>query len=180
MAGVDRLVESAVTLPVGQISLTEGRFLGSLVSALPGPGPIVEIGTLFGWSTRIMTLFKEPGRELLTVDSFAWNPLGLSADDHFRATSRILADAVQGQNVRLIRQDKREFYATYAGLPPALVFLDAIHTYEETQADIAWARKVNAAVVCLHDYGPGFPGVVRAVDEAGGARTVVGSLAVLV
>lgn len=179
VVGVDRLLETAITLPVGQISLTESRFLGSLVGALSGPGPVIEIGTLFGWSTRVIALFKDRDRELITVDSFAWNPLGLSPDDHFRCTSRILDDAVRDQNVRLVRQDKGRFYASFAGPPPALVFLDAIHTYEETRADIDWARKVNAGVICLHDYRSEFPGVMRAVDAAGGPRAVIESLAVL-
>lgn len=179
VARTDDWVSAALTLPVGQISLGEARALGSLVSGLGEPGPIVEIGTLFGWSTRVMVLFKEPERELLTVDSYVWNPLSLPAQRHERATGEALDEAVQRYGVRRINQDKAAFYGSYAGPAPALVFLDAIHSYEETRKDIEWARRVQARTICLHDYSPKHPGVVQAVDEAGGPRQLFESLAVL-
>jgi hypothetical protein len=179
VARTDDWVSKALTLPVGQISLGEARALGGLVAGLKQPGPIVEIGTLFGWSTRVMVLFKEPERELLTVDSYVWNPLSLPSQRHERATGEALDEAVQRYNVRLINRDKAAFYASYAGPPPAFVFLDAIHSYEETRKDIDWARRVQAKTICLHDYSPKHPGVMRAVDEAGGPRQQFESLAVL-
>ena len=178
-AGVDGWVEQALVLPVGQVTLTEARFLGDLVRSLSEPGPIIEIGTLFGWSTKVMALYKDSGRELISVDGYCWNPLGLSSENHCDVTARILSEAVRDHNVRLVRADKAAFYASYAGPPAALVFLDADHSYEQTAADIAWARRADAGVVCLHDYRPEFPGVVRAVDEAGGPRNLVDSLVVL-
>jgi predicted O-methyltransferase YrrM len=177
--GLDRMAVAALTLPVGQIRLDESRFLGELVSSLRGPGPIVEVGTLFGWSTRVMTLFKERDRELITVDNYGWNPLGLPPERHRSSTSESLAEAVRSHNVRIVARDKASFYETYAGPPPALVFLDAVHSYEQTKADIDWARRVDAGVICLHDYSPEHPGVVQAVDEAGGPARLVQSLAVL-
>ena len=177
--GVDLWIERALVIPVGQVTLTEARFLGELVRSLHGDGPIIEIGTLFGWSTRVLVLQKETERELISVDAYCWNPLGLSSEDHFRATARILEEAVEDHNVRLVRGDKAVFYETYAGPAPRIVFLDADHSYEQTAADIAWARRAAAGVICLHDYGPEFPGLVRAVDEAGGPRDRVGSLVVL-
>src|SRR5688572_5138150 len=84
--GVDIWIERALAIPVGQVSLTEARFLGELVRSLRATGPIVEIGTLFGWTARIITLNKDPGRELITVDGYFWNPLGLAPDDHSRVT----------------------------------------------------------------------------------------------
>jgi predicted O-methyltransferase YrrM len=177
--GVNGWVEQALVLPVGQVTLTEARFLGDLVRSLSGTGPIIEIGTLFGWSTRVMALCKDPGRELISVDGYCWNPLGLSSEGHYQVTARILAEAVRDHNVRLVRADKATFYESYAGPPAALVFLDADHSYEQTAVDIAWARSVGTGVVCLHDYRSDCPGVVRAVDEAGGPRNRVGSLVVL-
>lgn len=179
VAGTDEWICSALTLPVGQISLGEARALGGLVAGLTGPGPIVEVGTLFGWSTRVMVLFKEPERELITVDSYVWNPLSLPAERHARATHSALQEAVDHHRVRLVTQDKAVFYERYNGPPPALVFLDAIHSYEETRKDIEWARRVHAKTICLHDYSSKHPGVVQAVDEAGGPRHLFESLAVL-
>ena len=177
--GLERRIEAAVTLPVGQISLTESRFLGELARDLASPGPIIEIGTLFGWSTRVMALFKTHERKLITVDAYVWNPLGLPPDVHHRSTSTILTDAVCNHNVQIIRQDKDVFYAEYSGPPPALVFLDADHSYEATKADIKWARKAGATIIAIHDYASHSPAVVQAVDDAGGAARVVETIAVL-
>jgi hypothetical protein len=59
------------------ITLEEAQLLGDLVRRAEGEGPIVEIGTLFGYSTLVMCVAKGPFRKLLTVDSFVWNPVGL-------------------------------------------------------------------------------------------------------
>jgi len=40
----------ALMIQMGQIKIKEARFLGNLVSNLKSDGPIIEIGTLFGWS----------------------------------------------------------------------------------------------------------------------------------
>lgn len=179
VTGTDDWIYAALTLPVGQISLGEARALGGLVAGLTEPGPIVEVGTLFGWSTRVMVLFKEPERALITVDSYVWNPLSLPAERHAGATRVALQEAVDHHGVRLVTQDKATFYESYGGPSPALVFLDAIHSYEETRKDIEWAKRVRAKTICLHDYSSEHPGVVQAVDEAGGPRHLCESLAVL-
>jgi predicted O-methyltransferase YrrM len=173
------LAAAALTLPVGQITLDESRFLAELVAGLQRTGPIIEIGTLFGFSTRVMALVKSPERELITVDSYVWNPLELPPELHRRCTADGLSDAVRRHNVRIVCQDKARFYAEYGGPPPALVFLDAIHTYDETRKDIAWARQAGAGLICAHDYAPQHPGVVRAVDEYGGPDRLVQTLALL-
>lgn len=179
MTGIDRHLAAAASMSGGQISLAESRFLGELVSNLSSPGPIVEIGTLFAWSTRIISLFKSASRELITVDNYSWNPLNLSPDLHYKTTYQILAEAIRNHNVKLVRQDKSSFYKCWNGKAPSLVFLDAIHTYQETSADIAWAKTVGAHVICLHDYSPVFPGVIQAVNESGGVQRQVESLVVL-
>lgn len=176
----DLLIQKAITLPGGQISLAEARFLLQLVRNLESHGPIIEVGTLFGWSARLMACHKSDARELITVDNYSWNPLHLSSDMHFRVTQQVLAEAVDTFHVRQLRVDKDDFYRTYKGEAPALVFLDAIHTYEATKADILWAKHIEAGVVCGHDYREAeCPGVVKAVDEFGGPRELVQSLWVL-
>jgi len=48
-----------------------------------------------------------------------------------------------------------------------LVFIDACHEYEFVRADSETALKLikSDGVILWHDYEPGWPGVVRAVDE---------------
>jgi hypothetical protein len=64
-------------------------------------------------------------------------------------------------------------------MPPALVFIDGDRADETVAADIRGARKIGARVICGHDYdGDRFSGIVRAVDEGGGAVRRVGTLKV--
>jgi hypothetical protein len=72
--------------------------------------------------------------------------------------------------------DKNDFYAAYEGPPPAMVFLDAWHDYDQTKIDIEWARRAGAKIISGHDYCEEFPGVKQAVDEFGGPRELAASV----
>jgi hypothetical protein len=161
----------------GSISLEEAIFLGELTREARGDAPIVEIGALFGFSTKVILLNRAPKQPVLAVDLFSWNPSKLSPEQHYTVTTEGLrAFAGENSGLEVIRADKNEFYRTYKGPAPALVFLDAVHSYEETRKDIEWAKASGARIICGHDYVSDWPGVVKAVDEAGGARKVSGSL----
>lgn len=162
----------------GEISIEESRFLGDLVRRTEPADPLVEIGTLFGRSTTVMTLFKHEHQPLIGVDNFSWNPLGLDPAFHEQATRMALAQASERYNVRIDRADKAEFFASYDGPPPGLVFCDADHSTEATLADIEWARSVGAKIVCGHDYGED-ERVSKAVDSLGGPKELVGRLFVV-
>lgn len=164
-------------LSLGQISATEANFLNRLVREQAGDGPIIEIGTLFGFSTRVISSAKPAHQKFLTVDNFCWNTFGLVPDLHYSITRRLLANATSHLNVELVREDKDRFYEQYAGPAPSLVFLDADHGYEATRADIAWALRAGARCICGHDYDADkFPGVVQAVEELGGCAKRVETL----
>ena len=163
----------------GQVSIEERRFLGELARGLRNDGPIIEVGTLFGASTTVLAANKDPARKLITVDKYVWNPCGLSRAQHQRLTGRILKDSIKCQNVEQIILDKNEFYASYRGEAPAMVFLDADHSYQETLKDIQWALSVKARLIAGHDYASNMPGVAQAVDQSGGAAKVVGTVWVL-
>jgi hypothetical protein len=165
---------------MGQLSIVESRLLGELVRNSDPSRPIIEIGTLFGYSTTVITLFKAPSQKLITVDNYSWNPLGLSPQAHFATTSKRLAEAVSNHAVQLMKMDKGEFYRTYSGPPPALFFCDADHSYEATKADILWAQSVGASIICGDDYDhPHQRGTAQAVDELGGPRQLAGGLFVM-
>ena len=139
-------------------------------------GPIVEIGTLIGATTSRMALWKSSRQRIITVDNYRRNPWRLSPEQHHALAVQVLFCLVQTGEVEQVRMDKSEFYCTYDGPAPALVFLDAVHNYEETKADIQWARRVGASIICGHDYCERFPGVIQAVDEFGGVAQLRGSL----
>lgn len=64
----------------------------------------------------------------------------------------------------------------------SLIFLDAMHTYEDVRDDIQrwWTHLISGGVMAFHDYRHrDFPGVEKAVDEIFGPApggTTVGSL----
>lgn len=165
------------TLTQGSVQPDEANFLRVLVEqANDFDGPIIEIGTLFGMTTTRLAQWKRAGKRLITVDNFGWNPLELTSDEHYELTKGVLSYLIAVQDVELLKQGKSEFYASYTGPGPALVFLDAIHSYEETKRDIEWAIRVGAQIISGHDYSPEFPGVVRAVEECGGLQDKGGTV----
>jgi predicted O-methyltransferase YrrM len=165
---------------LGQISIVEGRLLSEIVRNSDVARPIIEIGTLFGFSTTVMTLAKSPEQQLITVDNYSWNPLGLSPHAHFSTTRNRLSEAVARHSVKIVNMDKDEFYRTYSGPPPAVFFCDADHSYEATKADILWARSIGASIICGDDYDhPYQRGTAQAVDELGGPARLAGGLFVM-
>lgn len=143
------------------------------------PGPIIEIGTLLGITTTNMALAKAPEQKIVTVDVYCWNPWSLPPENHRALAATVLHYLIQSGHVEQICQDKNEFIRTYRGPAPAMVFLDAIHTYEETKLDIEWARRIGAKIIAGHDYSDQFPGVKQIVDECGGPRELSASVWVL-
>jgi len=164
----------------GQISVDESRFLGELVRQSDRTRPIIEVGTLFGHSARVIAMNKDRTQELITVDNYCWNPLGLAREAHLLATRLALREAIETQNTKVLDMDTGTFYAGYSGPPPALFFCDANHAYEAVKADLEWARRVGTSIICGDDYDPAqHQGVVRAVDEMGGPRALVDGLFVI-
>lgn len=161
----------------GHITLDEAQFLASLVQSTDPQDPIIEIGTLFGFSTLVLAMNKQKNQKLMTVDKYVWNPLGISSKVHELATQAVLKDACTHHNVEIIAQDKDEFYKTYSGPKPGLFFCDANHDYEPTLHDLKWAREIGAKIICGHDYN--MLGVKQAVDELGGAVKLVGTIFVI-
>lgn len=142
-------------------------------------GPIIEVGTLLGITATHMALVKQPSQKIITVDKYCWNPWGLPPDSHHALAQQALLYLTESGHVEQVRMDKALFFDTYRGPAPALVFLDAIHTYEETKKDIEWAIRAGAHLIAGHDYCSKFPGVIQVVDDFGGPQALAGSVWVL-
>lgn len=168
-----------IVLGEGEMSALEIRKLLELVKESDPGRPIIEIGTLFGSTAMAMSYVKAIEQKLICVDNFSWNPYGWSSGKHESLTRRKMAQVIDRLNVEVISIDRREFYSTYAGPTPALVLLDADHSYEATLEDIRWAQSVGADIICGDDYSESFPGVIRAVSDSGGSAEVVDELFVL-
>lgn len=159
----------------GSLSQEEGDFLRSLVREAASSGmPMVEIGTLFGFTTQLMALDKAPAQKLITVDNFCWNPVGFTAEQHRHFTQRILTYCCEKCNVEMFCGDSSDFHKHYQHAAPSLVFIDAGHSYKDVIADINWARSVKAQIICGHDYSSNHPEVQQAVREAFGEQFRVG------
>lgn len=170
------LVKSGHFLPREYYTVTsvEIEFLNRLVIESGNfSGPIIEIGTLFGITATHIALAKKPEQKIITVDNYCWNPWQLTPERHYLMTQYVLRYLIQTGHVEQIKQDKNEFYESYSGPPPSLVFLDADHSYAETKKDILWAKRAGAKIIAGHDY---YDGVKLAVDEFGGPFEKVKSL----
>jgi hypothetical protein len=164
-------------LYVNSVSEVEWKLLKALVEeSRQYPGPIVEIGVLAGRTTQQLAAFKGPHQKILAVDNFCWNPWWLLPDEQWGLVKHSLGYLEMTDQVEVLRSDKDEFFKTYQGPAPSLVFLDAMHTYEETKKDIEWAKRVGAKIISGHDYGPEFPGVMQIVDELGGPFQLSGTV----
>jgi predicted O-methyltransferase YrrM len=131
-------------------------------------GPIVEVGTLFGFTTQAIASWKDPQKQLITIDDYSWNPMGLVPLAHRDFTRRSLSYVTAKCNTTLFEGLSSDFYATYKGPAPAMIFIDASHEYEHVLADINWAKQAGVAIISGHDCSKFWPGVKRAVDESFG------------
>jgi hypothetical protein len=151
----------------GGISEDDERGIREAVArAAPFEGPIVEIGTLFGWTAQQIAGLKSPEKELIAIDNFCWNPFHVPPDDHRVITRRTMHYCLEHCRTRIFDGTACEFYDSYNGPTPSMVFIDADHSYEAVRADIDWARQHGVPVIAGHDYQPALHQVVvRAVDE---------------
>jgi len=150
----------------GSVVPVELPFLKELVElSAKYSGPIVEIGTLYGFTTQHIAEYKQPERELITVDNFSWNPIGLTTEAHRDFCFRSLYYLEQCANTTIYDGTGTNFYSSYDGETPAMVFIDADHSYEGVKEDIEWAVNRGIPIISGHDYSDDFPGVIKAVNE---------------
>jgi hypothetical protein len=92
---------------------------------------------------------------------------------HMKEAKRVTAFAAKRRHI--VRADSADAAAETPDGSRDFVFIDADHSYEAVRDDIAaWLPKIRpGGLLCGHDYSKpgersavGWPGVVRAVDEA--------------
>ena len=167
------LLEDPSAVVLGNLTPADEARLTELVQrAAAHDGPIVEFGTLFGITTRLITAAARPGQRVVTLDNFSWNPFGLPPAVQERFARGVLRTELAEGRVELQVVGSDAFRRDYRGAVPALVFLDADHSYAAVRDEIAWARALGVPIICGHDYGVARFGVSRAVDEAFGTGAV--------
>lgn len=139
---------------------------------------VLEVGSFMGLSAFCMAIVA---KSVMCVDTYCANSAGqqqmgklTTLDDFKKAVSRF-------NNVKHFVGTSAEAAGNCAVEGQFdLVFLDAMHTYEDVRADIQrWYPRVrNGGIMAFHDYGHDhFPGVKQAVDERFGPQTnTVGTL----
>jgi hypothetical protein len=138
----------------------------------------VEVGVAFG-GMSLSLLQSFPGLSLLGVDPY----VPYDENDAMSLGERQMDEICCWTTHRLTaahpgrwRLDRRPSLEAAASVPDGwldIVFLDGDHRYEAITADIrAWLPKVKkGGVLCGHDFTPGWPGVIQAVQEAASGLT---------
>lgn len=126
---------------------------------------VLEVGSFKGLSAWCMA---HTAKSVTCVDTFKANDAGqIQMED--LTTYQAFRRAIDGfPNVSFFVGTSEEAAGRASGSKADLIFLDAMHTYEDVRADIArwWPRLRSGGVLALHDYGHDhFPGVKQAVDE---------------
>lgn len=152
-----------------------------------------EVGSWRGRSARAIADNLPEGGSLFCIDTWADHAHGIP--DYWTATDpadlwrrpdwlyRLFLthlDDHLGKRVFAMRMDSLAAARALAGLKTFdAIFIDAGHEYEEVMADIlAWGPLLkDGGVMAGHDYDPGWPGVIRAVQElAPNHRVVAGAI----
>jgi len=146
--------------------------LGCMV-ALKAPRRIFEFGTFDGATTAHLAQHA-PQAEVFTLDL---DPGSINEDqpaiildevENIRGggVGRRFAQTPQAQRIHQLWGDSTTFdYTPYEGTMD-FAFIDACHDYAFAKSDTAKAlRLVRRGTIVWHDYHPGWPGVMRAVDE---------------
>ncbi len=129
------------------------------------PGPIVEIGTLLGYSAQALcegVLQSGVRKTIYTVDNYGWNPMGVQPYRHRMLTKLNLVLAKRLTDLVIVDSTAEDFYKSFKELP-SFVFIDADHTYASVKKDLQFFKDIGSPVISGHDYN--FPDVHRAVHE---------------
>jgi predicted O-methyltransferase YrrM len=146
------------------------------ISVYLQPKCVMEIGTFRGHNTVLFARFAAPGAEIFTLDLDPKTVSGLKTepmDGDLKYIQKPKIGEYVGQYVgttrinQLVGDSMTYDFSPYHGRCD-LVFVDAGHGYEFVKADTENAVKMlcPGGVILWHDYRPGCPGVVRAVQEA--------------
>ena len=155
--------QSAINMQ-SELTAEEMAGLKSFLSSAGLTGTHLEIGTAAGGTLKEMMLcYGRPRPRFVAIDTFAYFPRQREiVETNLTSAGIDLAEA----ELRAMPSETALRAATESGEQFAFIFIDANHQARHVIRDLRWARllAVNGAL-CLHDYGPKFPGVVWAVER---------------
>lgn len=129
---------------------------------------VVNVGV---WKGRSTAALAEVARLVIAVDHFRGSDeLAHLANGDLPRLQEVAEENLAGfVNVDIWAMESMEAAEALEG-EADLILLDAGHEEDEMAADIAawWPKVAEGGYLVIHDYGePAFPGVKRAVDDAG-------------
>jgi predicted O-methyltransferase YrrM len=141
------------------------EFLTGLIARENLPGLHLEIGTASGVTLAEMVRARpsEPDPAFVVVDNMRYFPDQLNV-----VRANLERHGVDPDRVEFRVGDSAEMFsaAQRAGDSFDFMVIDASHRVRKVTADLRWTRLLRpGGVVCMHDYGPQFPGVQRSVDR---------------
>jgi len=138
--------------------------LQALLKSAQLRGTHLEVGTAAGGTLKELLLCYAPPRpRFIVVDSFRYFP----------DQKEIVADNLRNAgldpgdvDMRPMDSESALAAATAAGEEFDFILIDANHQARHVISDLRWAKLLRpGGYLCLHDYGPGFPGVMWATDR---------------
>ena len=173
---METIGESNVQLPRMRDNLPALRQLALLIR--PG-GQMVEVGSFAGESTRV---FLDTGLHVHAIDPWDnesrdrlhegaadFNPAHRWRFDMSDAERRF--DELLSLFPDQLKKSKGydwQFADTFPSGSLDAVYLDAVHTYDDTVSAISrWQPKIKpGGILCGHDFASYYPGVVQAIRES--------------
>lgn len=158
------LLERATSIGVqGFLHCSELEMLADLACGRD----VLEVGSFKGLSAWGMA---PVATSLLCVDTFKANSAGQQQMEEMTTYAdfeRATTQRFRNVSVMIATSEKAIGYFS-SGDTFDMIFLDAMHTYEDVKADIErwWPKLRPRGIFAFHDYGHDhFPGVKQAVDE---------------
>lgn len=156
---------TASSPPEAEMTEAQIGFLTELITSEDLPGTHLEVGTASGITLARMVRARPTLRSpaFVVVDNMRYFPDQLSV-----VRANLERYGVDPERVEFRVGDSGEMFHQSARARDSFDFMviDASHRIRRVTDDLRWTRMLRpGGVVCLHDYGPAFPGVVKAADR---------------
>lgn len=148
-----------------------------LLAQMPSDGTFVELGAWLGKSSSCLCDLATT-QNIFIVDSWLGSESERSTTHKLAVEQdiyKIFLDNMGDRRFTPMRMTSREAADLFEDESVDAAFIDLEHTYEAVKEDISlWLPKIKAdGFLAGHDYSPGWPGVIQAVDELLPDRLIV-------
>jgi len=148
-----------------EMTPAESAFLRRLLTEQQRSGLHLEVGTAAGGTLcHMMGSYSNATRpRFVVVDRMTYFPAQVDIVRDNLNRHGLPAETV---DFRIATSDAAFQEATRRGDKFDFMLIDACHKIRAVTSDLRWTRLLNVnGLVCLHDYGPKFPGVTLSVDR---------------